>query len=142
MLLRLLCCGPGKRTLYLKKEEVIQEDWDFCTLTKKKITYNQLSGLDVDRHGWCFSEIGELASPACGCFNHKPAQVVMDDLKPRIEQCGELPETKLQEEIISGILALESKVDVLTNHLEIAYPPAQEEMANMFQPLPLGVKKA
>jgi hypothetical protein len=132
----LLCscflAGWRTRKVELTPDEMLILTEDCCSISQSRTPYGNVDAVETETACCCCSQLPEVATPGCGCSKELVDEMA-NELQERKVRRGAIAQIKQQENIIVEVLKLGVKIDLLADKRGIAYPPAPEVMAKVFQ---------
>lgn len=127
------CCLAGWRTreIELTPDEMLILTKDCCSRTQSRTPYGNLDSVETETMCCCCSQLPDVATPGCGCSTNLVEEIEAE-LQDRKIKRGAIAQMKQQENIITEILSLGVKLDLLLDKRGIVFPPSQEVMMRVF----------
>eukprot|EP00933_Yihiella_yeosuensis_P084261 TRINITY_DN98685_c0_g1_i1.p1 TRINITY_DN98685_c0_g1~~TRINITY_DN98685_c0_g1_i1.p1 ORF type:complete len:734 (-),score=156.32 TRINITY_DN98685_c0_g1_i1:176-2377(-) len=121
-----LCCpctGCMTRTLELEPDEFVltSQDTFGCNVTHARSPYAQLGSVDEEVVCCCCHAIPDIATPGFGCSADKVKEI-LGDLQERKVKRGNIAQLQLQENLITMIMKLGVKMDILLDKHGVPKP--------------------
>jgi len=120
--------------LKLTDEEVITDTTNNCIQSNNRMPYGQMGSVDSATVCCCCHHVNGM-SPGWGCDEAKVKEI-SQDLQERKVGRGNIAQLKNQENTMYNAIELDVRTDILMQHLDVAYPPTQESMVNMYGATP------
>eukprot|EP00812_Abedinium_dasypus_P012600 NODE_610_length_1447_cov_328.279454.p1 GENE.NODE_610_length_1447_cov_328.279454~~NODE_610_length_1447_cov_328.279454.p1 ORF type:complete len:425 (-),score=149.09 NODE_610_length_1447_cov_328.279454:155-1288(-) len=125
------CVGPTTREMVLEPEEMLLTTKNWCLMNTQRTPYAQLGSVDVETACLCCSNLPDVATPGCGC-NRALVDDIAEELQKRKVKRGNIAQMKMQENMMTEILKVSTKVEILNDHYRVPNPPSLQTLTQVF----------
>jgi len=129
------CCLAGwtTKTMKIGGDEMHITATNWCCESNTRVPYAQLGSVETEESCFCCSELPEVARPGWGCSRDRVDEIAKE-LQQRKVKRGNIAQILTQENLITDIMKLSAKLDLLVDRRGVEYPPSQETMQKVFKP--------